>query len=163
MDFTCGAVLIDQENRLVHFFGIVICDQLTEVWRREGKRQLVTEAELLPILLARLVWVDLIRGSKLISFIDSNPARFSCIKGSCESVGCNEIVKAINLFEAKHEIWTWFARAPSFSNCADGPSRLVDLPETWCGMPTRKYVPAQPVLIENGLCTFCDSTGLHPR
>ena len=148
---TCGAVLVDLAASEVFYFGIVINDKLADEWRSEGKRQLVTEAELLPVLLARVIWGKRLYRAKVINFIDSNPALFSCIKGSSLSDNCSNIVRAISFREADQEVWTWYARVPTLSNCADDPSRLVDLPKIWCGYPTTKVFPEQPTSLRDGI------------
>jgi hypothetical protein len=148
---TCGAVLIDQVDGCLHYFRMTINKRLTDEWRLEGKQQLVTEAELLPVLIARLLWADRLRNSKLLNFIDSNPALFCSVKGFSGSPNCTNIIKALCLTETTNHIWTWYCRVPSFSNLADMPSRLERFPETWCGLRTVEHFPEQPTSLINGV------------
>ena len=48
-----GALLWDAQDGTFHTFGVIIENPLKEEWLSTGKRQLVTEAELLPVLIAR--------------------------------------------------------------------------------------------------------------
>ena len=148
---SCGAVLYDPRDNSIHYFGIIINEVLVREWSDEGKEQLVTEAELLPNLLARVLWGPRLKGAKLLNFIDSNPALFSCIKGISNSGNCSNIVRAIAQVEAELGLWPWYSRDPSSSNPSDLPSRLKDLPDTWAGIKTTKYVPEQPLSLIGGL------------
>jgi hypothetical protein len=49
---TLGAVLLDRTNMTAEIFGAVINASLQDEWKLEGKRQLITKAELLPVLVA---------------------------------------------------------------------------------------------------------------
>jgi len=121
---TCGAILFDPRDSTAHCFGVQIVGPILDEWSRGGKSQLVTEAELLPLLLARLVWHDRLADVLSLNFVDSEPAKHSCVRGTSESPACADIVRAIHMQENKLQSWTWYSRLPSFSNPADGPSRL---------------------------------------
>ena len=124
---TFGAVLLDRRDNTAHMFGATVCPQLLLEWKTDcpGKKQFVTEAELLPSLIARVLWRGRIAGTKFISFIDSNPSRFALIRGSSDSLACERIVRAVCMEDTRHVSWPWYARVPSKSNPADDPSRLV--------------------------------------
>ena len=148
---TCGAMLYESPSEVIHCFGISINDDLCNEWRLEGKNQLVTEAELLPVLISRVFWHKFLRHRKVINFIDSNPALFSCIKGSSESENCNNIVKAISIAEVDLCLWPWYTRVPSLSNCADWPSRLKEISEFWNKMKVIMHEVPQPLSLKSGL------------
>ncbi len=122
----CGAVLIDPNTNTRQAFGCEINGQLIEEWiMLTDKRQLVTEAELLPVILAKRLWSSLLCQSKLILWVDSEPAKFSLIRGLSETVSCNDIVQANNHLTVELQCIEWYSRVPSKSNPADDPSRLV--------------------------------------
>lgn len=148
---TCGAILYDGKSDVVHCFGIRINDELTAEWRLEGKEQLVTEAEIFPILISRVIWASFLRSAKVITFVDSNPALYSCIRGDSLSENCSNIVKAISHREAELSIWSWFSRVPTLSNCADHPSRLKKMPEIWNGKRVVEYSVVQPRSLRDGI------------
>ena len=147
--------MYDPLEKCVHAFGVKINEKLADEWRLEDKEQLVTEAELLPLLLARNLWAEKMKHRKLINFIDSNPALFSCIRGSSNSENCNNIVKAICYKEAMLGVWPWYSRVPSLSNCADWPSRLKKMPKQWNGLDVLTYEPDQPVSLAEGKWKDC--------
>ena len=121
---SCGAVLYTGEDDPLRCWGGVIGDSLVSEWAVQGKRQVVTEAELLPILISRRIWADRIRNRKVIHFVDSNPALFSSLKGVSDVESCQNIIKACCMEENNLNSWIWYSRVPSKSNCADMPSRL---------------------------------------
>ena len=147
---SCGALLVDLSDNSYHVFGIKINDDLLLEWTDRGrKKQLVTEAELLPLLIARRVWGERIRRSVLMNYVDSEPAKFSLIKGNSEVEPCNNIVRAIQMEELDLQTWSWFSRIPSPSNPADGPSRL-DFLWTCDILGAKRYEVEQPKSLRAG-------------
>ena len=148
---TCGAVLLDRRDNKALYFGIRISNELVEEWIVDsGKKQLVTEAELLPQLLARRLWAPRLCGTKLISFVDSEPSKFSLIKGTSDSQTCSDIVACVAMEDYKLMVWPWYARVPSFSNVADAPSRLRKL-KPLHGFELVEQVPEQPKTLRGGV------------
>lgn len=121
---TCGALLYDPRDGALLFFGFRVNQYLEAEWARSGRRQLVTEAELLPQLIARRLWSNRLANAKVISFLDSEPSKFCCIKGFSDSECCEDIVRAIQTEEQSLMPWTWYSRVPTFSNPSDAASRL---------------------------------------
>ena len=149
-----GACLLDRRDNTALVFGAHVGHELVLEWRRDnpGKRQFVTEAELLPQLIAKVNWRSRIAGSKIITFIDSNPAKYALIKGTSESTSCEDIVRACSLEDAKYVTWNWFTRVPTKSNVADGPSRLV-FPAKIGTFRTEKCEVIQPKSLSAGAWT----------
>jgi hypothetical protein len=132
-------------DNTVHYVSKVVPNQLVDYWLLQGKRQLVTEAELLPVLIARLVFFTRLNGRRVLYFIDSDPARSCLIKGSSESESCNEIVRAVHIADNSVKGFNWYCRVPTKSNPADAASRLqgAALERTFnavlvdCSLPTK--------------------------
>ena len=80
------------------------------------------------------VWADRLRKTESVSYIDNEGARFSLIKGYCDSIAITRVGHhAAELFE-RGNMLVWHARVPSASNIADKPSRLIPsnlLPSTF--------------------------------
>lgn len=152
---TMGACLLDRRDNKALVFGCRISKALEQEWRSEnpGKRQFVTETELLPQLVAKTNWRNRIAGSKMISFLDSNPSKFALIKGTSESVSCENIVRACALEDARHFTWNWFTRVPTKSNIADGPSRL-EFPVSIGSFTVEKCEVVQPPTLSQGSWTW---------
>ena len=60
----------------------------------------------------------------MLNFIDNDGARFGLIKGYSPTRPSAWLIGEFWAEEAKAQAVSWFARVPSQSNCADGPSRL---------------------------------------
>ena len=61
----------------------------------------------------------------MLSFLDSDPARFALMKGFSPVPSCSWIVASLWRQEAALGISTWFDRVPGPSNVADAVSRLA--------------------------------------
>ena len=118
--------MIDPNSNTKQVFGCEVNGALIEEWiMLTNKRQLVTEAELLPVILAKRHWAHLLRNSKVIIWVDSEPAKFAFIKGYSDVCTCNAIVQVNNHLTVELQSFEWYSRIPSKSNPADDPSRLV--------------------------------------
>lgn len=69
-------------------------------------------------------------------YIDNNATRDVSISGRARTLPASDLVAELLLLEDRNCTNTWFARVPSASNIADGPSR-DDLTEIYA-----KLVPA---------------------
>ena len=82
------------------------------------------EAEILPYLVSLELWAERIRGCKLLVFLDNEAARHSWISGHADAVFARYMIHGGTLIEAELSVDPFFARVPTFSNLADGPSRM---------------------------------------
>ena len=113
---------------LVRFFSLPVWFRLygCRARRKERgvRRQLVGQAELLPVVLAQELWGDRFRGRRVLIFVDNDAARHALIKGASPSGPSALMVDAFWTREAELEAFSWVERVPSPSNPADAPSRL---------------------------------------
>jgi hypothetical protein len=121
---SCGGVLVDPITNEVRAFGGVVPPELVQLWASDGRRQLVTESELLPHVIARRLWSKQLANRRVLSFVDSEPAKFSLVRGGSNSIFCGAIVRMVVNWDAEFTPWNWYSRIPSYSNPADKPSRL---------------------------------------
>jgi hypothetical protein len=121
---SCGAVLWDLQDGIKQFFGTKVPARLVARWVADGKAQVIAQAELLPVLLARFTWLPRLRGRRLIVYVDNESAKAALIKASSRLPASMELIKLVASMECACQSWTWYARVPSYSNPADGPSRL---------------------------------------
>ena len=84
---------------------------------------MIAQAELLPVLVSRLVYSDLVKDRPVLCMIDNVAARAALIKGSSSNAHFLDIVDAIIEHDMADHTLTWYARVPSASNLADNPSR----------------------------------------
>jgi hypothetical protein len=140
---SCGAVLLQPATRSYLWFSFVFPPSVTGIWRREGQEQLIAQAELAPVLLARLTWKHLLQEKAVIYFVDNEGVREALVKGSTKSVGSRRLL--FQTAEAGVELggFPWYSRVASPSNVADAPSRLRP-PEVILDFPAREVVPILP-------------------
>ena len=121
---TVGAVILDTANRSCTMFGTAVCAELVADWKAEGKIQTIGQAEILPVVLARLTFQQLFRHRRVCFFLDNDSARMGIIKGGSPSSSSDRMIQAIVSSEHETQCWAWYGRVPSPSNPGDGPSRL---------------------------------------
>ena len=97
---------------------------LVEWWDQGPARQVIGQAELLPILLARGLWFAQLRNRRAIYFIDNDSARDAMIKADSQSPHSRAIIRLFYDLELFKQTWHWFARVSSSGNIADGPARF---------------------------------------
>ena len=123
-----GAVIVDTASHECFMFGGLVPDELVGLWKADGRVQVIGQAELLPVLLARLLRPGWFRGRRVFFFIDNDAARHSLVRGYSSAKGSLEIVREFIRLELDEPTFSWFARIPSTSNPGDGPSRLDLVP-----------------------------------
>ena len=94
------------------------------MWSRDQKKQLIGQAEILPTLLAKLTWPKKFENRSNLTFIDNDSARFSLVRGYSPVLDSASMVNENRLLDAQVATMSWYARVSTFSNIADGPSRL---------------------------------------
>ena len=62
-------------------------------------------------------------GSQLVCYLDNEGARHSLIRCYAESEPADSWVRAFLKYEMDLQLNVWFARVPTASNVADGPSK----------------------------------------
>jgi len=120
---TVGAVLFVPGDG-PRYFGAEVGASVVAKWAAGNDDQVVGQAELLPILLAKLLWFELLRDQPLLCFVDNDSARYAAIAGWSPVRTSAAILDALASWDAVLGAVQWFARVPSPSNIADGPSRL---------------------------------------
>ena len=124
-DWPCGlgGVLVDPAGRMVAFFSVCLSDGHMALLGAKTKRTIIFEAELLALILAFATWkVELVAAS-LICFVDNNSARDVAISGSGRNVVARSLIDFLLKLEMAVCAAPWYARVPTPSNVADGPSR----------------------------------------
>jgi hypothetical protein len=120
---SCGAALVCPSGAKLAF-GLEVPAGVVSRWTATGSRQVIGQAELLPILYSLLTWEKLLAGQRLIVFIDNDAARWACIRGSSQTLSSAELLFDLALARARTAVAPWFARVNTASNPGDAPSRL---------------------------------------
>ena len=119
-----GAVLFSPRCSGPRFFGARLGKTLLQRWSAGSKDQLVAQAELLPVAVAKATWQELLVDTGLLVFIDNYGARYGLIAGYSGVQASGELIGLSYLLDSELGICSWFSRVPSAANLADGPSRL---------------------------------------
>ena len=85
---------------------------------------MVGQAEILPVVLAKATWPELVTDQGVVVFIDNNSARYGLISGFSPVPQSSELISASYVLDAELGTFPWYSRVPSVANLADGPSRL---------------------------------------
>jgi hypothetical protein len=118
-----GGVLIHKGT--VQCFGAVVPDSLVHKWKsKDGQVQVIGQAEIFPVLVARLTWRQYLRGRKCIFFLDNESARIAIVRSYSPVLASLNIVMDVAAWDFKNEVDAWYTRVPTCANISDGPSRM---------------------------------------
>ena len=121
-----GGVMMDGER--VEYFGAVMGKFVVESWRsRMDQQQVIGQAELYPVLVARWTWRKELSGRKVIFMIDNESARLGLVKACSPVLPSLRIIVACHQWDIDHELTPWYSREPTEANISDGPSRMRGL------------------------------------
>ena len=90
-------------------------------WKQRGLHQVIGQAEILPYVLARILWRSRMKDRHLLAFIDNDSAQFALIRGDSLSPASRDLLSAVTSLDAKAFVPVWYAQCPSASNVADPP------------------------------------------
>ena len=121
---THGAVCYDPETKQALMFGDYVPTCWTDKWRKEGKKQLICQAELFPVLVAKNTWSHLISGRAVLWFIDNNSSLAAVIRSYSPVLENYELLVINARLDVELQAMHWYSRVPSKSNLSDDPSRL---------------------------------------
>ena len=124
MCVTHGAVFYDPESRQALMFGDHVPKGWADKWRVEGKKQLICQAELFPVLVAKRTWGHLIAGRAVLWFIDNNSSLAAVIRAYSPVLENYELLVINARLDVDLQAMHWYTRVPSKSNLSDDPSRL---------------------------------------
>jgi hypothetical protein len=120
-----GGVLVDCTGRYLSAFSLKLKPGHSAALGFPRKSTVIFEAEMLALLVALTLWKKHIRNRPVVGYIDNNSTRDVCISGTARSSPGKELISSILHLEDELSLVAWYARVPSASNIADGPSRGV--------------------------------------
>ena len=107
-------------------FGAVLDTATVSRWYTKlGQLQVIGQAELFPLLVARLTWARVMVGRRVIFFVDNDSARMACIRAYSPVLPSLQIIMQCVQYDCQHQVSSWYARVPTHSNIADDPSRMT--------------------------------------
>ena len=108
-----GAVVISPDGRCRACWGLALGPEVLTLW-----------PPLLPVLAALAAWGEHLRNQPVFFHIDSEAAKHSLIRGTCQQREAQFLVSAVLHLETQLCLRPWYSRIPSEFNPADAPSRL---------------------------------------
>ena len=121
---SCGVVLISARCERAQVMSFQVPPELVSVWKKDGQGQVITQAELLPVMLVKKQFKWALQGARVLYFIDNEDVKEALVAGSTRSVASRDILVQCMIEDSKSDSLPWYARIPSPSNIADGPSRF---------------------------------------
>jgi len=118
-----GGVLLDGHR--IECFGATLPSHLVAEWKtRDEQWQVIGQAEIFPLLVARLTWREVLRGRRVIYFLDNDSARQAAIRSYSPVPSSVKILMQMVEFDFVETSLPWYTRVPTEVNVADEPSRM---------------------------------------
>ena len=121
---TYGALLIDQVSSRRFFFGGHVPQLLVDEWRAQGKRQVISQAEIFPILVSKETWATVLHQRSVLWFTDNESARMALIRNYSPIIDNFMLLQVNSKLDLEVSARHWYSRVPSKSNPSDAASRL---------------------------------------
>ena len=121
---THGALLLDPMTQQNFVFGDHVPPELVQSWTRHGKRQVIAQTELFPVLAAKETWTSVITGRSVLRFIDNESAKMALIRNFSPVIDSFLLLQANAKLDVENQSRNWYSRMPSKSNPSDNASRL---------------------------------------
>jgi hypothetical protein len=121
---THGAVICDIATQSFFFFGDDIPTVFVNEWTKGGKKQVIFQAELFPIWVAKVTWKELLSFRQVIWFCDNEAARAAMVRSYSPLLDSMQLIRNCAHEDVKAQTLNWYARVPSKSNLSDAASRL---------------------------------------
>jgi hypothetical protein len=135
---------------LIYYFGSVIPPEVVASWAsKHDQKQVIGQAELFPVLVAKLTWRSLLAGRRAIYFLDNDSARLALVKAYSPVLPSIRIVMSCLDWDFRSNSDSWYARVPTAANISDGPSRM-DPSALLARFPARVMPPVFPEGIPRG-------------
>ena len=121
---THAAVLIDPWKQRSLFFGDHVPEPFVNLWKSSGKRQVIAQAEILPVLVSKDTWKDHLFGRSILWFLDNDAARAALIRNFSPAMDNFFLLQLNTKMDTSIQARNWYNRVPSTSNPSDDASRL---------------------------------------
>ena len=112
-------------GRIPEAFGAILDQTTVDSWKTSpDQTQVIGQAEICPLIVARFTWASILAGRRVIYFIDNDSARLACIKSYSPVLSSLNLIMQGLAWDSKFESSAWYGRVPTASNPADDPSRM---------------------------------------
>ena len=125
LEWPCGlgGVLVSPAGHFASAFSFCLSASDLSKLGYPSKKTIIFEADLLAVIVSFVLWQRVLKGRPCVAYVDNNGTRDVCISGSARTSPGKELVEKLLAVEDSAGVVSWFARVPSSSNVADGPSR----------------------------------------
>ena len=89
------------------------------------QKQVIGQAEIFPVLVAKLTWGEKLKGRRVIFFLDNESAKIALIRAYSPVLASLKLVMESSAWDFHNNCSAWYARVPTCCNIADEPSRMV--------------------------------------
>ena len=141
-----GGILFAPGGHAVEHFGDVVPKEIMQSLMSFSKNP-IYELEVMPCLIAALMWRKFLKGVHLVMYLDNEAARTAFLRGSGATDASELLVRRFLQVEMEDQWSVWFARVPTHSNPADSPSRLQFTEAEAIGS-VRSHIQWNEVLLE---------------
>ena len=107
----------------LRFFSAEVPDWLMREWAGSGSKQVIFQVEILPVILAKRVWRQRLRGRRNLFFLDNEAVRFAILAAYKPVARAQALLLLSAAEDGLLQAMSWYARVPTTANIADGPSR----------------------------------------
>lgn len=121
---THGALLVDTRDGTRAHFGDVVPDDFVKLWKRNGKKQVISQAELFPVLVAKATWGQMLDDRSVLWFVDNESIRIALVRNFSPVLDNFCLLQFNSKVDLKIGSRNWYSRVPSHSNPSDAASRL---------------------------------------
>ena len=89
-----------------------------------GKRQVISQTELFPVLVAKETWHSTLAGRSVLWFLDNESAKMAIIRNFSAVIDNFVLLQTNAQLDVQSQMRNWYSRVPSKSNPSDAASRL---------------------------------------
>jgi hypothetical protein len=146
-----GGVLVGPSGEQISAISFCLDMSDLECLGYPSRSTVIFEAELLALIVCFKIWKRHLRHRPCVMYIDNNATRDVSISGRARTAPASNLVAELLMLEDRNCTNTWFARVPSASNLADGPSRN-DLAEITAGCVSVDFAKLVAKKVLAGLC-----------
>lgn len=107
-------------------FGCELSDADVAKWKSKAtQKQVIGQAEIFPVLVAKLTWAEELKNKRVIFFLDNESAKIALIRAYSPVLSSLKMVMESAAWDFHNNCGTWYSRVPTACNVADDPSRMV--------------------------------------
>ena len=111
-------------STLVSSFGDHVPKPYVLAWARTGKKQVIAQAEMFPVLVAKCTWKQQLKGRSILWFLDNESAKMAFVRCFSPVIENYFMLQLNSRFDLELQTRNWYSRVPSRSNPSDSASRL---------------------------------------